>query len=516
MHSNCAHPDWWGAVFGPDAYPHPVSNIELIETHISWVILTGDWIYKLKKPVDMGFADFTTLDRRYRACLEELRLNRRTAPDLYQDVVSLVADPAGPRFGGQGAVLDYAVRMRQFPQSVLFEHCLERGELTEDVIVALADEVADLHERAAVAQSATEFGEPLPIQRAVHECLEELINDQPDLTNNTMIDAIRQWVIAQNQRLAPVFHARKAAGRVRECHGDLHLGNLILLHGKPTLFDCIEFNETLRWIDVISDIAFLVMDLFDHDRQRLGWRFLNAWLERTGDFDGLSVLSYYLVYRALVRAKVDAIRLKQPDLPSGEQSRLRRQLDGYVLLAKSFTEQQPRGVVLMHGLSGSGKTCVARKLATDIPAVHIRSDVERKRLFSLWPAETSPRTTNIYSAQATQHTYRYLAESAAKIVNAGLIVIIDATFLSRADRSTFAQLADQLHVPFVIRTCETSIQELRRRVIERQQKNVDASDAGVEVIDFQLRWNEPFESEELPFVARTDQECLRLIRNRNE
>lgn len=514
MYDNSDSPEWWSAIFEPATFPHPVSKIETMETHISWVILTGEWVYKLKKPVDYGFVNFSTLDLRHRACLEELRLNRRTAPELYDDVVSLTAEPAGYRFGGQGRVLDYAVRMRQFPQSALLEACLERGELTESVIVTLAEEVAALHDRAEIADSTSQFGEPDVIQNAVNECLKELVSQGSRPEAKYQIDSINDWVKSEWQKRRTTFQARKQNGRVRECHGDLHLGNLVMFQGKPTLFDCIEFSEPLRWIDVINDVAFLVMDLCDHDRQQLGWKFLNAWLEHTGDFDGLVVLNYYLVYRALVRAKVDSIRLTQVNLPDPNRSHLQQQLDGYLRLAQSFTQSKPRGIILMHGVSGSGKTSTATKLAMQVPAVHIRSDVERKRLFGLWPPRTSLSETgriDLYSELATQQTYQRLRELTKEILDAGFSVIVDATFLNYSDRAAFAQLAAQMNVSFVIRACEAPIEVLRQRVHDRQLHSTDASDADVEIIDRQRDLQEPFHSNELSSVARSDQDCLSRI-----
>ncbi len=490
--------DWLNALQNPAAYPHPVSRFQLVETHISWVILTGEWAYKLKKPVNLGFVDFTTLELRRAACHEEVRLNRRTAPELYDAVVPLVADPFGPRFDGTGPVIEYAVRMRQFAQEDLLDRCLSRGELSIDTINELAHEVADLHRQAAVALVETPFGRADLIRETVRACLDVLSTASLPNELRSQSQQLSEWVECEWQRLHETFEERKRQGMVRECHGDLHLGNLVLYRGRPTLFDCLEFNPQLRWIDVLSDVAFLVMDLHDREATPLAWRVLNEWLEQTGDFRGLPVLNYYLAYRALVRAKVAAIRLQQPEVPLAEEQHQHSLLRSYVELATRLTRPSQAAIILMHGVSGSGKSFVARHLASSLEAVQIRSDVERKRLFGVWPAQTQtlPPETELYSARATRETYLRLQSLARTIVRAGYRVIIDAAFLNRADRHAFASLAKELAVPFLIVACRAPEDVLRERVSQRQSVGRDASDADVDVLERQLATAEPLDPSE--------------------
>src|SRR6266516_4567782 len=282
-----AKPPHFGARFGPDC-----EQVTVLETHISYVLLTGRYAYKLKKAVDFGFLDFTTLAARRHFCEEELRLNRRLAPALYLDVVPITGSVDAPIVGGDGIAIEYAVKMGEFPQDALASGLLTRGELVPADIDALAAMVAAFHGAIEVAAAGAGFGAPEGIlQRAQDNCsaLLPLLDDPAERAH-----AARRGA----------FLRRVEEGFVRECHGDLHLGNIARIDGELTIFDCIEFNPALRWIDVMSEVAFTVMDLEDRGRADLSHRFLNAYLERTGDYSGLAVLRFYLVYRALVRAKI--------------------------------------------------------------------------------------------------------------------------------------------------------------------------------------------------------------------
>ncbi len=493
------HPDWLNSIDDPGIYPHPVSEILLLQTHISWVILTGDWAYKLKKPVNFGFVDFSTLERRHAACLEEVRLNRRTAPSLYDGVVALVDGFDGPQFGGNGTILEYAVRMRQFIQADLFEQCLARNELTVESVDHLAQAVAELHRLAAVASPESHFGSPELIRSTVQACLDELAKTSLSDDVREQLAPLNVWVMEEWQRLNSSFLMRKEQGWIRECHGDLHLGNIVMYRRKPTLFDCLEFNPNLRWIDAISDVAFLVMDLHDRGASRLAWRALNVWLEQTGDYQGLHVLKYYLAYRALVRAKVASIRLRQSELSSEEQQRQLGLLKSYVELATTLTNSGRSAIVIMHGVSGSGKSFVARKIAETFGAVQIRSDVERKRLMGAWPTNPSipPAGNEMYSSETSRQTYLQLQSLARTVVASGYPVLIDAAFLKQSDRLEFASLATELGVPFIIVACHAPVAVMQERVSQRHQIGHDPSDADITVLHHQLATAEPLTSLEL-------------------
>ncbi|HXZ94053.1 MAG TPA: AAA family ATPase [Burkholderiales bacterium] len=463
------------------------------------MLLAGECAYKIKKPVALGFLDFSTLPLRRFYCDEELRLNRRTAPRLYLEVVSIAGSEAAPRLGGPGEAIEYAVRMRRFPQEALLSRMAQDGTLTTGHIDALAQATAALHAGAARADGAQAFGtaaEVLAPALQNFEQIEALVGPGEEMTE---LERLRAWTRDEHARLRGTFTARKAEGFVRECHGDLHLGNVALIDGQPTPFDGIEFNEAFRWIDVMSDVAFMVMDLTDRRLPRLAYRFLNAYLENVGDYAGLSVLRYYLVYRALVRAKVACIRVHQQGVSADELRRGEREHLEYLRLARSLATGSRRALVLMHGLSGSGKTTVAQHLVEALGGVRVRSDVERKRLVGLEAQARSGSAlgAGLYAGDLTARTYARLAELARAIVDAGYPAVVDATFLSRAQREAFAALARELGVPCAIADCEAPEALLRERVALRERAARDASEAGLAVLEHQLASREPLTDDEL-------------------
>ncbi len=490
----------------PEAYDHPVGPISVVETHISWVVLTGSYAYKLKKPVNLGFVDFSTLDRRLHFCREELRLNGRLAPDLYLDVVPITGTPQKPRVAGSGIPIEYAVRMRQFPQEALLGQVLARGELTNAHIDQLTADVAAFHSCVAVAGSDTPFGTPERLREPVDETVRFLDSTIQTADFQQKLDRLCDWIEIAFSAHRADFEQRKQEGFVRECHGDMHLGNMILEQGRVVIFDCIEFNDNLRWIDVASEIAFCVMDLEDRKAPRLARRFLNAYLERTGDYAALRVISYYFVYRALVRAKVAAIRLGQDDLLADERSRLVDECRQYLELAEASTRPLPRFLAITHGFSGSGKTFVAQSLLEQTAALRVRSDVERKRLFEFDPlARTSSGLgESIYAADATQRTYARLLELASLVLNAGFPVIVDATFLMRAQREQFRRLAKSLNVRFLILDCRADDDTLNQRVQIRAREEFDASEADLAVLERQRAIAEPLGDDERADVIAID------------
>jgi aminoglycoside phosphotransferase family enzyme/predicted kinase len=479
----------------PRLFPHPVSRFQVIETHISVILLTGGYAYKFKKPVNFGFLDFSTLEKRRHYCLEELRLNRRLAPDLYEDVVAVCA---GPCFCSAGEAIEYALRMREFDQHAQFDHLLDLEQLTPAHLDALAQRVADFHADAAVSGPATPFGMPPAVQGPMLENFEHILSLLTDPPARARLAPLQQWVQQADVRLQPVLLQRKRDGFIRECHGDLHLRNVALVEGEPMAFDCIEFNDNLRWIDVISDVAFMVMDLDYREQAALGSGFLNAWLERSGDYAGLVLLRYYQVYRAMVRAKVDCLRAHQPDLPAAEYAEVMAEYHAYIALAQRYTQPARPALLLMHGLSGSGKTTVSRFLLEQLPAIRIRSDVERKRLHGL-AAEArtgSAVAQGIYDRAAGIETYARLQQLATAILEAGHTAIVDAAFLQADQRAPFIALAGRLGVPCFIIDCQAPEAELRQRILARARAQRDASEAGIAVLEHQLREYRPVDPDQ--------------------
>ena len=496
------------ALCDPHTYPHDADGVELIETHISLVFLAGRWAYKLKKPVDLGFLDFSSLARRKHYCEEELRLNRRLAPGLYRDVVPITRAGDGLCVGGTGEVVEYAVRMRRFEQADQLDRQLADDQLTGDDMDKVALHIAAFHAGAAIARSDTPWGSVAAVAKPVRDnfaTLEPVLAHTPAAAD---LARLARWRDVRQGELADAFEARRAAGFVRECHGDLHLRNMARVDGEIFAFDGIEFASELRWIDILSDSAFLLMDLVSRGRPDLGWRFLNGWLERTGDYTGLPLLSWYLVYRHLVRAKVDAIRRAQADVQPVEADTLMRRIRQHVALALDVIAPRSPAIIITHGLSGSGKSWLAHRLAAHLPAIAVRSDIERKRMHGL--AETDrpsgPTLRALYAAQARRATYERLAALAGEITDAGYTVILDAAFLARGERDLIRAIARDRGLRFLILAVSAEQSTLEQRIAERSIVGRDPSDAGLDVLHAQIADYDPLEPDELAdsIAVRTD------------
>jgi aminoglycoside phosphotransferase family enzyme/adenylate kinase family enzyme len=450
------------------------------------MMLVGDIAYKIKKPVNLGFLDFSTLEKRHYYCEKELNLNRRLAPDLYLDVVAITGDSQHPEIGGNGPILEYAVRMQRFPGNGLLSQHIDR--LSPELVDGLAYKVADFHVGIDRVDEGSPWGSPELVYHPMQENFDriKLLEHEPEI--KIQLDRLEQWARQTFTDLTGSMVARKAAGFVRECHGDMHLGNITLIDNEPVIFDGIEFSEELRWIDVISEISFLVMDLEKKGRKELAQRFLNSYLERTGDYDGLELLAFYKAYRALVRAKVASIRLSQNDVAEEERPDLESDLCDYINLAESYIQPGHPALVITHGVSGSGKSFASKLLAMWLPAVHIRSDVERKRLAGLRSDQDSDSEPGggIYSDDASGKTYQRLLDLAEDLIAFGYIAIVDATFLKHEQRQLFADMADRMLVPFVILDMRVSKQVLRERVRERLEHGDGVSEANEEILDRQL------------------------------
>ncbi len=462
----------------------PAADAEIFETHISIVLLAGDCAYKFKKPVDFGFLDFTTLEQRRHYCDREVELNRRTAPELYLGVVAVARSNAGLRVSEAGDALEYAVKMRRFDNAARLDRLLEAEQFDEGDARQLATAIATFHARSAVADAGSPYGTPA---RTRAQILDAFVA----LRDRGGIDSLEIQTGQLITDLEPAIAARKAAGHVRRCHGDLHLSNIIRHGGDYLPFDCIEFSDDLSWIDTASDIAFLIMDLDNRDRSSLANRFLNRYLELSGDFEACAVLRLYTLYRTLVRAKVGALA----EDSEGETAAARR--DRHLDLAGRYlAPRTPPALIITHGLSGSGKSTVAAALADAAGYIHVRSDLERRRLAGLAMTARSGSApgAGLYTPEHNEATYRRLLAIAAGVVTAGLTVIIDATFLEHARRQAFSALATRLEVPFVILDCAAPAAVLRERIVQREREGVDPSEATLAVLERQIETRDPLDT----------------------
>jgi aminoglycoside phosphotransferase family enzyme/predicted kinase len=467
--------------------------VRRVETHISWVLLDGEFAWKIKKPVRLGFLDFGELAMRRRFCDEELRLNRRLAPDLYLDVVAIGGSVEAPRLADTGPAIEYAVKMRQFAAGALFSEQLDAGTLQPGHLDQLAARLAAFHEAASVAGADTPYGSAARIEADTARALDGL----EALVGAAALAGLRARLQAVSGSLRALFEQRKAAGRVREGHGDLHLANAVVLGDEVTAFDCIEFDPGLRWIDVYNDVAFLAMDLLAHGRRDLAFRFLDAWLAAGGDYEGLPVLRYYLAYRALVRALVAHIRRTQGGGAAGPD---------YLALAQRLAHERDARLLVTHGLSGSGKSHLSQRLLERAGAIRLRSDVERKRLFGLAALEDASAAPGegLYGAHASQRTYERLRALATIALDAGYPVIVDAAFLRASERDDFRRLARERGVPFTILHCRADAVLLRERVAARRAGRADASDADLAVLERQLAGHDVLREDERALAIDVD------------
>ncbi len=453
----------------------------LVETPISWVLLGRSLAYKIKKPVRLPFLDFTSLAARRRFCDEELRLNRRFAPSLYLDVVEIREGANGPSLVEAGDVVDVAVRMRRFADGALWSERVAAGALRRRDVAEFGRQLAAVHRGAAVAPSDGEFGTAATSLRVAKRSIAAIDAWQRDQGSTVaQWPALASWLERECERLAPHWAARLARGGIRECHGDLHLANVVQLDDGPQAFDAIEFDPALRWIDPVDDAAFLVMDLLAHDRRDLAFTFLDCYLETSGEYAGLPGLRFFLVSRALVRAQVSALcAARGIAMQSGCDT------PGYLRLAAAIANGADPRLAITHGLPGSGKSHVSHKLLQKTGAIRVRSDVERKRLFGLTPLQSSRDLVpeRIYGAAATRQTYAQLRDVAGIALRAGWPTIVDAAFLRKDERTSFAELARAVGAPFAVVDCRAPLALLRERVRAREERQNDPSEADVAVLE---------------------------------
>jgi aminoglycoside phosphotransferase family enzyme/predicted kinase len=490
-----------------DAYPHDVGEgVQLIETHISWVFLAGAFAYKIKKPIQNNFLDYSTLSLRRHYCEEELRLNSRFASDIYLDVVKISRVHGQARILGPGEPMEYAVQMKRFPEEALISHRLSHGLVHLAEVQSLAARIAEFHARAAKAEPLSRFGTPnLVYAEAIENCRD--IADAKIARTLEQVELLEHWTVRYFESHREKFQERKRGGHIRECHGDLHLGNVVMWNDTLIPFDGIEFSEDFRWIDTLSDAAFTAMDFAAQGRLDFCHSFINAYFEATGDYSAINVLQWYLVYRAMVRAKVAALRSAQAEPSTPEHAAAERDLDALLALANRFTPLHPAEprLWITYGLSGSGKTTGSEQVLQRHGAVRIRSDVERKRLAGLQPRDKlssgDELAATLYSSEMTTATYQRLAELAELLIRGGASVIVDATFLLKKHRELFRDLAQRLQVPYHILAFHADHIALRQRISHRMQDHRDASDADWQVLEQQIRSQQHLEADELGFVG---------------
>ncbi|MBD2665460.1 adenylylsulfate kinase [Richelia sinica FACHB-800] len=484
----------------PGFYPHGVTEpIELIQTHVSYVLLTGDYVYKLKKPVNFGFLDFSTLEKRQHFCQEELRLNQRGAGELYLEVVPITLVGEQYQIGGSGEPVEYAVKMRQFPQESLFSELFAQGKLTETNLEELGRVVANYHGEAETNDYIRSFGEVAKVRQAIDENYAQTVNYIGRAQTQEQFDGTKEYTDNFFAQRPELFTDRIKNNYIRECHGDLHLRNMALWHDKIMLFDCIEFNEPFRFVDVMYDVAFTVMDLEARQRQDLGNAFLNAYVEKTGDWEGLQVLPLYLSRQAYVRAKVTSFLLDDPSIPAQVKEEAANTASAYYRQAWEYTQLKQGQIILMSGLSGSGKSTTAKYLARKLGAVQIRSDAVRKHLAGIPLLERGG--DEVYTPEMTAKTYGRLGELGIKLASQGWTVILDAKYDRQNLRQDAIAQAQQHQLPIHIIHCSAPLEVLQQRLVNRTG---DIADATADLLASQFQQAESFTDEEKPYIKIVD------------
>lgn len=486
-----------------DAYPHETGKIEVVETHISWIFLTESFAYKVKKPLDLGFLDFSTLEKRRYFCNEELRLNRRLCPELYLSVVPVMQSGDSFFIDGEGKIVDYAVKMVRFDRSMELDRMLGAGMLNTMHVDILSSLISGFHQGIPAVKAETGFGHP---DNLIKPMLANFTHTEPTASNRVeaiRLASIERWTLEEHQRLNPLFLERQRGGFIRQCHGDMHTGNMVWWKNRIFVFDCIEFNDTLSIIDVISDLAFLFMDLEHAGYPGFAWRLLNSYLMETGDYGALPMLRFYAVYRAMVRAKVTAIRYTQTT-DDIDRERVLQEHFSYLHVAEHYSHTQKPLLILTCGVSGSGKTTLSVDIAQRVEALLIRSDIERKRLAGFKALERSNKEANasLYTAENSNRTYKRLLDIATLSIREGLRVIVDATFLRAETRKLFLETARQLNCECRILHFHAPKEVVVERVEKRYLKGNDASDADVAVLFSQLENQEALTVEEEAIAIR--------------
>jgi aminoglycoside phosphotransferase family enzyme/gluconate kinase len=486
----------------PDFYPHAVQEpIQLFQTHVSYVVTTGNVAYKLKKAVDFGFLDYSTLEKRHHFCNEEMRLNERGAGSaLYLGVVPISEIDGKLVLGSDRHPVEYAVKMKQFPQDTLLSKILEQGELTEDLLRRLAVQVADFHRKSVTSEYIRSFGTVEQVRQAFDENYEQTTGYIGGPQTQQQFDETQAYTdrfFAERQNL---FKQRMQQGYIRECHGDLHLRNICYWHDELLLFDCIEFNEPFRFVDVMYDIAYIVMDLDVRQRPDLRAAFLNAYVEETGDWEGLLVLPIYVSRQTYVRAKVASFLLDDPLASEADKKQAYETAARYYKLVWEYTQTPQGHLILMTGLSGSGKTTTAREVVRQSGVIHIRSDAVRKHLGGISIHERGD--DSLYTPEMTKQTYDRLLDLGISLAQSGYTVVLDAKYDRQTLRQAAIAQATAHNLPLQILHCTAPIDVLSDRVHKRSG---DIADATVEVLAQQTY--EPLTEAEQPFVVTIDTTC---------
>jgi aminoglycoside phosphotransferase family enzyme/predicted kinase len=483
------HPKLIEAMGQTDFYPHRTGNIELLQTHISYIFIAGDFVYKVKKPLNLGFLDFSGLDQREYYCREELRLNRRLAHDVYLEVVEIFEDVKGNAVLGTGErIIEYAVKMKKLPRGRMLKILLSEGKVEHDVMDAIARKLVDFHRRAETGGEIDENGDPDTIRNNHDENFSETESFINVIIPEHQYRFIKSYVYDFIKRNELLFRKRITDRRIRDCHGDLHLEHICIMDSDIVIFDCIEFNKRFRYDDIAAEVAFLAMDLDDNGYEDYGDTFVNAYIRYAGDPEIRLLLNFYKCYYAFVRGKVVGLKTFEEEIDQKEREESARIASAYFDLAYTCAARlENPTLILMAGLMGTGKSVRAKGIAPRLGASVIQTDAVRKEIMNLRPADRHYEKfgKGIYAEDITRLTYQKALETAGAFLREGRSVIIDASYKNREDRARAWAMAKKFNADFFIIECTCPEEVIRARLHSRMADETEASDGRWEIFEAQ-------------------------------
>jgi aminoglycoside phosphotransferase family enzyme/predicted kinase len=484
------YPEMVQALLEPEIYPEPTKTVRLEQTQMSFVFITDNYVYKIKKAVNLGYLDYTSLEQRKLFCDKEVELNRRLSPDTYIGVIPITKKDDKYSLGGDGTIVEYAVKMRVLPLNRMLDVLLKENSVTDDMMLQVAKKMADFHSRAATGNSINDFGKIEAIDRNNEENLSQMEPYIGRTLSRKQHQKIADFVRSFSKANTSLFEKRVRENRIRDCHGDLHASHICFDNGL-IIYDCIEFNDRFRYCDVASEVAFLAMDLDHNGRADLSRIFVNSYIESSGDADLKQLLNFYKCYRACVRGKVACFKLDDPYVSPEHKQEAQHDAESYFDLACAYTERMPTLFITV-GLTGCGKSVLAEALAKRLGLVVLSSDVTRKKLADIKAKEHCFEyfDSGIYSPEFTRQTYDTLFARAAKVLSDRGSVIIDATFIKAAERETARKLAAEMQARFFIIECTLDEKTTRRRLEERMSAG-SVSDGRWEIYLEQRKIMEP-------------------------
>jgi aminoglycoside phosphotransferase family enzyme/predicted kinase len=470
------------ALLNPGIYPHHPQEVELTQTQMSFVFLTGDYVYKIKKPVNLGYLDYTTLEKRLFFCRQEIELNKRLSPEIYLDVVPIKMHQGQYHLGGTGDTIEYAVKMKQLPRDRTMDVLLNHGQVTTEMVQQVAARLAPFHDMAATNTQISGFGRLDAIMININENYLQTAKYQDISISPAFYKHIQEYNNKFTDSHRQLFQERIEGGRIRDCHGDLHCAHICFNNGIY-IFDCIEFNDRFRYCDVASEVAFLAMDLDRYQRTDLSRAFIDAYISNSKDDTLYALLKFYKCYRAYVRGKVESFKLDDPYIKEKETALASAR--SYFTLAYRYAREKPN-LILISGMVGTGKSTVAEALGREMGFSVLSSDLIRKGLAGIYPTEHHPDPLNsgLYSPELSYNTYAEMFTRARKLLAEDETVILDASFKNRQDRAQAANLAKEAGSDFLIIECVLDEASVKKRLEQRLNED-SISDGRWEIFEAQ-------------------------------